>query len=159
MKYCDHCKMEYPDDQNFCENCGKNLVEKEEVKSDEIICPNCGKENQATAHFCEFCGTNLQEKRTQETKTEPSKFVLAYRAHKKLYNILLIAVVTLLIVGVGLYKYGEIYYSKESQIERYQDLLAENDPEKLADSVVSSDKNFKPTAQNLRVFTNYTKDN
>lgn len=159
MKYCDHCKKEYPDDQNFCENCGKNLVEKEEVKSDEIICPNCGKENQATAHFCEFCGTNLQEKRTQETKTEPSKFVLAYRAHKKLYNILLIAVVALLIVGVGLYKYGENYYSKESQIERYQDLLAENDPEKLADSVVSSDKNFKPTAQNLRVFTNYTKDN
>lgn len=159
MKYCNHCKKEYPEDQNFCETCGEQLIDKEKIKNNEIVCPNCGKENQATARFCEFCGENLQGNRAQETKSEPSKFVLAYRAHKKLYNILLIAVLTLLVVGVGLYKYGENYYSKENQIKRYEDLLAENDPEKLADTVVSSDKNFKPTAENLGAFTSYMKDN
>lgn len=28
MKYCNHCKKEYSDDHNFCEVCGKKLVEK-----------------------------------------------------------------------------------------------------------------------------------
>ncbi|MEK2535939.1 zinc-ribbon domain-containing protein [Tetragenococcus halophilus] len=159
MKYCNHCKKEYSDDHNFCEVCGKKLVEKTESQSKGNICPNCGKENQTTARFCESCGTSLQASSKAKEKQELSKVLTAYYKHKKLYNTLLAGLVVLLIVSVGLYKYGEHYYSKEQQIERYQKVLAKNDPEELAETVVSSDKNFKPKADNLSTFTNYTKDN
>ncbi|MDN6508743.1 MAG: zinc ribbon domain-containing protein, partial [Tetragenococcus halophilus] len=144
MKYCNHCKKEYSDDHNFCEVCGKKLVEKTESQSKGNICPNCGKENQTTARFCESCGTSLQASSKAKEKKETSKVLTAYYKHKKLYNTLLAGLVVLLIVSVGLYKYGEHYYSKEQQIERYQKILAKNDPEELAETVVSSDKNFKP---------------
>ncbi|GMA09372.1 hypothetical protein GCM10025886_25250 [Tetragenococcus halophilus subsp. flandriensis] len=159
MKYCNHCKKEYSDEHNFCEVCGKKLVEKTESHSKDNICPNCGKENQTTARFCESCGTSLQTSSKAKEKKETSKLLTAYYKHKKLYNVLLASLAVLLIAGVGLYKYGEHYYSREKQIERYQEVLAKNDPEELAETIVSSDKNFKPKANNLSTFTNYTKDN
>jgi len=159
MKYCNHCKKEYSDEHNFCEVCGKKLVEKTESHSKDNICPNCGKENQTTARFCESCGTSLQASSKAKEKKETSKLLTAYYKHKKLYNVLLASLVVLLVAGVGLYKYGEHYYSREKQIERYQEVLAKNDPKELAETVVSADKNFKPKANNLSTFTNYTKDN
>src|SRR5699024_7103064 len=123
-----------------------------------IVCPSCGKENMKTAHFCEFCGANLQ-KRSQEKVKQQSKFKQKYQQKKKLYNVLFALLVVIVIALVAGYQYGKSYYSKDQQIERFATSLNAADPKKLAEVVVSGDKNFSPSAKNLTSFTDYLKQN
>lgn len=191
MKFCSNCSKEYPDNQNFCADCGLELTQRsleEEpvegivestVSGDEKMtqeqasvdqqtpeeaeyCENC-REEKVEGNFCEKCGhpygkaKNSQLSETVEAVPQPAKQLSSKQ--RKRYTVVGAAVLIVLIFIFGTYKFGESYYSKTNQVERYQELLLSTDAEKIAKAVKSTDQQFQLTKENIQVYTNYLKDN
>ena len=68
MKICPKCNKEYDDDFIFCQCCGSDLQEKQEVieqnKVQQKYCPYCRSKIDINSIFCSFCGKSLQQKNT-----------------------------------------------------------------------------------------------
>ena len=54
MKKCLNCGTEYPDELNFCQNCGQRLVSTN-------VCPNCGQPIDPNDAFCGHCGHKIEK--------------------------------------------------------------------------------------------------
>ena len=57
-KVCPKCGAEVEEKDLFCINCGENLVQQGENKS-ENICPNCGEILEGHPEYCTRCGMRL----------------------------------------------------------------------------------------------------
>ncbi len=165
MKYCPKCSREYENMHGFCEDCGEKLLFKEDIIKEDVtisndveqiaFCEECGIKNEGTSKFCESCGHQLgtdiliegSEKEGRSSKRK-RKYVIA------------VCIMTVLIgVLFGAYKFGENYYSKSNQVKRYQEILLTSDSEKLVTILNSTDRHFKLNKDNLKIYSNYLKDN
>lgn len=200
MKYCSNCSKEYVDSQNFCEDCGLELMPKdmkeleeadektkekgdisaledkdsheksiidEQLNKEELeedaYCENCG-EKREPGNFCQTCGHPYDKKDENFTKgtvesavSQPKKQLSPKQ--RKNYIILGITFVILIALGIGSYKFAENYYSKANQIERYREALMSTDAEKIANSVKSTDKQFKISKNEIKIYSDYLKEN
>ncbi len=65
--YCSACKLEFPDNLNFCKQCGRPLVVQPEDSSTlSKCCTRCGARVVAGESFCQQCGARAKTK-TQDT--------------------------------------------------------------------------------------------
>lgn len=143
------------------------------------FCWNCGHENESDSLFCEECGSYLQEGISPEegAKKDSDNFSIKsnqpvihstnnYSKHpsgpkksmtkKKKIGLITGGVsITLL---VGLYFYGNYYFSYDQQVNRMVETIKTKDPDKWAELMVSSDPSYKLTSDNLKKMTEYYKD-
>src|SRR5258708_14607848 len=64
MKYCQQCKLDFPDAYRFCGSCGGSL-------SDSVRCPGCGELAEGKWAFCTTCGSQLSSRSTSEQASPP----------------------------------------------------------------------------------------
>ena len=104
MKKCLKCGQSYPDNTNFCPECGEKLVE-------EIVCPKCGAPIAEDDKFCKACGAKLSqevEKIKEEVAVPAEEKVVDHEENKRKANRVINIIVsafmlfaaTFLIIGV-----------------------------------------------------------
>src|SRR5882762_297236 len=64
MKYCQQCKLDFPDPYRFCGSCGGSL-------SESVRCPGCGELAGGKWAFCTTCGSQLSSRSTSEQASPP----------------------------------------------------------------------------------------
>lgn len=65
--YCSACKLQFPDNLNFCKQCGRPLVvQPEDSATLSKCCTRCGARVVAGENFCQQCGARAHTK-TQDT--------------------------------------------------------------------------------------------
>ena len=81
MKTCPFCGSSVKNEDIFCNQCGKNLVQN---------CPNCGEQIEIDAVFCRECGFELNKSETE--KKEASAATQIVPIYKKWWFWLVAAV-------------------------------------------------------------------
>ena len=146
------------------------------------FCWNCGHENESDSLFCEECGSDLQEgispgeelkkdnkepsTELQESKETNQSIVnststqppIPKEPMTKKKKIGLITGGVGIVLLVGLYSYGNYYFSYEQQVNRMVETIKTKDPDKWVELMISSDPSYKLTSDNLKKMTDYYKD-
>lgn len=128
MRQCDHCGALLDDDALFCTNCGKKV----EVSSGRK-CPSCGATLDEDGLFCTECGAKLEQTSplidvtpsppqsqpvvttsasAQERQSEQEP-VIDYEPKSKITMIAIIAILVVMICGIGGYLYYDNVYLPE----------------------------------------------
>lgn len=125
-------------------------------------CPNCHAENNEKAHFCKECGQKLSEENNQNKVVKTiaiKKPNVTFKNITKKNKILLGIIVLIAFILTGAFYTGKTVYSKEKQVGKFIEVLALNDPDRLAEIIVSPDPNFEVTSDSLKPFTDYIAHN
>lgn len=145
------------------------------------FCWNCGHKNDGDSVFCEECGSDLREGlegSTEQPVNQPEVPVISNAPLNQIEQIPSSyqqpvqpkqpmskkKKVGLIIVGagvasiVGLYSYGNYYFSYDQQVSRMIETIKTKDPAKWSEIMVSNDPSYKITSDNLKKMTDYYKD-
>ncbi len=150
------------------------------------FCWNCGHKNEGNSIFCEECGSDLREALENETETTQSNDekkgvsvsngtnghiinaepAASYNQEptypkqpmdkKKKISLILLGVGV--ICAIGLYSYGNHYFSYEQQVDRMVETIKTKDPDKWSKIMISNDPSYKITPDNLKKMTDYYKN-
>lgn len=142
-----------------------------------MFCWNCGHQNDTNADFCEECGSDLsqgiveekqeiikqEDKAIEQAKQLPTQSQQPINfqsvSHKepmaKKKKIGLIFGGIGIATAIGIYYYGNYYFSYDQQVARYEDTIKTKDPKKWADVLVSNDPSYQINSDNLKKMTDY----
>lgn len=160
MKNCPNCGHENLAEAHFCEECGQPFAvdipvepeilaeeEKKKEPKEQHFCPNCGEVLPADAEFCPNCGQPL--KAAVRPAVPPKK---SLSKNQKIGIGAGLAIGVLLVGGL---LFGRYYYSYPQQLSRLEQTFKTQDPEKMAEVVISEDPNYEVSAANLKKFISY----
>lgn len=129
MITCPVCGKELKDEYKFCDNCGTQIAETQNVGM--VFCPNCGAQNSSDSAFCQSCSSPLHDEIVRGNNVaakKPVKIKPILFGAIGVMAVILIVVIASQFIGGGnsssdyaLYlKGGELYYnnfSKSAPIE------------------------------------------
>ncbi|MBO0454124.1 zinc ribbon domain-containing protein [Candidatus Enterococcus murrayae] len=160
MKNCSNCGHENVSEARFCEECGQPFTaaasvkpevmaeeEKSEAPEAKRFCPNCGESIPSDADFCPNCGHQI--KTIVRPAASPKKTL------SKKQKIGIGAGVMVVVLFAFGFLFGRYYYSYPQQLSRLERIFKTQDPEKIAEVVVSEDPNYQVSAANLKKFVSY----
>lgn len=142
MKFCWSCGHKNEEDAMFCENCGENLNDGTDI-SQEII-PKIDQ-------------VSTVEKREQSNI--PIQVIAPKGPMSKKKKNSLIASGIIIASLIGVYSYGNYYYSYEQQVVRLTKVFKTQSPSEWSKVMISSDPNYKVSTEGLKKLTDYYKDN
>jgi tetratricopeptide (TPR) repeat protein len=90
---CNKCDKEFPDNANFCPNCGEGIAKP------IAVCQSCQTQNSGNAKFCQNCGAPLK-KAIKAEKVISSTQLSNYPYYKNPFFIIMVVALLGMIIGI-----------------------------------------------------------
>lgn len=147
MKFCWNCGHKNDSDSIFCEECGADLREGVESTPELPV-----SQSPASIVPVESNPSMNQENMSYQQPVQPKQPM----SKKKKIGLIVGGVGIASIIG--LYSYGNYYFSYDQQVSRMIETIKTKDPAKWSEIMISSDPSYKVTTDSLKKMTDYYKD-